>query len=155
MGRVAELGTLGTNSMTFLSRSDWIGKGISSLVVVAFLALLWSMTIPAITVGPENSPRSHALGCVNQLSMALQQYASDQKTEKQGSPMFPDKLLDLVNAGYLSQTDYSKLTKDIEISYFQPNTESPASNHVLIVAHIPKYVIYAHVDGKLEMQKIP
>ena len=143
------------NSMAFLSRSDWIGKCISSLVVVAFLALLWSMTIPAITVGPENSPRSHAIGCINQLSLLLQQYASDQKIQKQTSQIYPSKLLDLVNAGYLSQADYSKLTKDIKISYFQPNTDSPSSNHPLIVAHIPKYVIYAHVDGKLEMQKIP
>ena len=70
-------------------------------------------------------------------------------------PFFPDKLTDLVKDSYLSQSDYSKLTKDIEISYFQPNTVSPSSNHLLLVAHIPKYVFYARVDGKLELKKIP
>jgi len=142
-------------NMPFLCRSHWIGKAVSCLVVIVFLALLWSMTTPAITVGPEKSPRTHALACVNQLSLALQQYASDQHTQNHASSMFPDKLTDLVKDGYLSQTDYSKLTKDIEISYFQPNTGSPSSNHLLLVAHIPKYFIYARVDGKLELKKIP
>jgi len=143
------------SNMPFLSRSHWIGKAVSCLVVIVFLALLWSMTIPAITISPENSPRTHALSSIKQLSLALQQYASDQQTQNQASPFFPDKLTDLVNDGYLSQTDYSKLTKDIEISYFQPNTVSTSSNHLLLVAHIPKYVFYARVDGKLELKKIP
>jgi competence protein ComGC len=141
--------------MPFLSPSHWIGKAVSYLVVIVFLALLWSMTTPAITVDLEKTPRTHALSCVKQLSLALQQYASDQQTQNQAPPFFPDKLTDLVKDGYVSQSDYSKLTKDIEICYFQPNTVSPSSNHLLLVAHIPKYVFYARVDGKLELKKIP
>jgi len=143
------------NSMPFLSRSHWIGKAVSCLVVIVFLALLWSMRMPAITVDLVKMPGTRALSCVKQLSLALQQYASDQQTQNQATAFFPDKLTDLVKDGYLSQTDYSKLTKDIDISYFQPSNGSPSSNHLLLVAHIPKYVIYARVDGKLELKKIP
>lgn len=143
------------NNMPFLSPSHWIGKAVSYIVVIVFLALLWTITTTAITHDLEKTPRTHALSCVKQLSLALQQYASDQQTQNQAPPFFPDKLTDLVKDGYISQSDYSKLTKDIEISYFQPNTVSPSSNHLLLVAHIPKYVFYARVDGKLELKKIP
>ena len=111
--------------------------------------------MPAITVDLVKMPGTRALSCVKQLSLALQQYVADQQTQNQAIAFFPDKLTDLVKDGYLSQTDYSKLTKDIDISYFQPSNASPSSNHLLLVAHIPKYVIYARVDGKLELKKIP
>jgi hypothetical protein len=94
------------------------------------------------------------LGCVNQLSLALQQYAADHAEMIKNRSRFPAELHDLVKEGYLSETDYTKLTKNIDISYFPPNTESPSQNHLILVAHVPKYVIYAPISGKLELRKI-
>jgi hypothetical protein len=128
----------------------WILIGIS-----VFFVLL-SLSIPAITAGPTKpSPAIHALSNVRQLSLAIENYASDQKNKSLDKPEYPDDLHQLVNDGYLSQNDFEKLTKDIQLSYFPPKSSLPSSNHLLLVAHIHGFVIYCPVSGKPELQKIP
>jgi hypothetical protein len=125
------------------------------LCVVVAVLVLWSLSIPAVTVGFDHSRHARALSNINQLSRAVKEFVADQKHKNPGHTQYPTELHQLVTDGHLTEQDFSKLTKNIEISYFPPTTESPSPNHMLIVAHIPKYIIYAPIDGKLVLRKIP
>jgi len=95
------------------------------------------------------------LSNLKHLSLALQRYASDQTTITTSGSRFPAEVQQLVPDGYLSQKDYSTLTKNMDLSYFPPNTASPSENHLLIIAHIPGYFAYVTVSGQLQLRKIP
>lgn len=142
--------------MFLIPRSHYNGRAIVKILcAIVILFILWSLFIPSITCGPVNSPGIRPLSNTKQLFLALQQYASDHAEIKNDRSKYPEELHQLVTEGYLSESDYSKLTKNIDISYFPPNTEFPSHNHLLIVAHIPKYAIYVPISGKLELRKIP
>ena len=126
----------------------WIVIGVSVLLV------LWSLSLPAIGNGLQRSPVAEALSSVKQISLALQQYAIDQKTIDDNAVVYPSRLESLVDADYLSQEDFTKLMKDHSISYFPPPTREAAPNHFLLVYHVKDHVIYGFVSGELQIDKI-
>ena len=141
----------------FLSPRTYCNGRVIYWILFAVVAVfvLWSLSIPAVTAGPDNTPQTHALAHICRLSGAVKDFVTDQQKKKSRQSQYPAELHQLVTDGYLSETDYSKLTKDIDISYFPPTTETPSPNHLLIVAHIPKYVIYIPISGKFELHKTP
>jgi len=126
----------------------WIVIGVSVLLV------LWSLSLPAIGNGLQRSPVAEALNSVKQISLALQQYAMDQKTINGNAVRYPSRLESLVDADYLSQEDLTKLIKNHSISYFPPSTQEAAPNHILLVSHVKDHVIYGFVSGELQIEKI-
>jgi|GEM_PF-4370580 len=125
------------------------------LLLLVAIAVLVSLSLPSVTAGPDKSPAARTLSTVKQLSLALQQYALDHADTSGGGSKYPKSLRQLVSDGYFEETDFDKITKDIRISYFPPDNSNPSSNHLLILAFIPKYVVYATASGTIDLQKAP
>jgi len=125
------------------------------LLLLVAIAVLVSLSLPSVTAGPDNSPAARTLSTVRQLSLALQQYARDHADTHGSGSKYPRILRQLVSEGYFQEADFDKITKDIRISYFPPDNDNPSGNHLLILALIPKYVVYATAAGTVDLQKAP
>jgi len=94
------------------------------------------------------------------LVAALQKLAYEHQYDPSIAPSlvarspFPKKIEDLVGLKYLNQEEYNKLTKNIQFDYFPPAKNPTSQDFIILVGHIPGYVVYGFLSGEIQLQKI-
>jgi hypothetical protein len=131
------------------------GKYIVSGIITLFgILLLISLFLPSVSVKPVKGPHGKSLVSSRNLWLALDSYRQKINEKGMDHQEFPNKLDDLVVEGILKKEDYQRLTDGLQISYFPPSSFPAALNHIILIVHVPNFVVYTTIDGQIHPNKI-
>ena len=90
---------------------------------------------------------SAAMANIRSIAMASKLFMTDHH----GS--FPDSIHSLVESNYLTDSEFKKLTSNIQIDYFPPESNA-SSDTLILVGHIPGYAIYGFASADVSSKKL-